>query len=1108
VRFVSPTPFVSALLILSLLAAPALAKKKPKPASSESQAENEGPWKASTFSGLELRGIGPALTSGRIGDFAVHPENHKIYYVAVASGGVWKTINSGTTWTPIFDGESSYSIGCITLDPNNPNVLWVGTGENNSQRSVGYGDGVYKSLNGGKTWKKMGLENSEHIGKIVVDPRDSDTVFVAAQGPLWSAGGDRGLYKTTDGGETWKKVLGPSEHTGVSEVVMDPRDPDLLYATTYQRRRHVWTLINGGPESGIHKSTDGGETWRKVDSGLPSGDVGRIGITVSPAAPDVVYAIVEAAGDGGGFFRSTDRGETWEKRSKYVSGSPQYYQEIFADPVDVDRVYSMDVWMQVTENGGKSFQQIGETHKHVDNHALWIDPEDTDYLLSGCDGGIYETFDRGATWHFKANLPITQFYKASADNATPFYNVYGGTQDNFSLAGPSRTDSEAGITNADWFVTRGGDGFETLADPEDPNIVYAQAQHGRLARFDGKTGERLDIQPQPAAGELGLRWNWDAPLVISPHSASRLYFAANILFRSDDRGSTWKAVSGDLSRQLDRNELEVMGRVWGVDSVSKNRSTSFYGNIVALDESPLVEGLLYVGTDDGLVHVSENGGESWRPLDRVPGVPERTYVNALVASSHDPDTVFGAFNNHKKGDFQPYLLKSEDRGLTWKSIASNLPERGSVYDLAEDHENPDLLFAGTEFGVFFSAQGGSRWVQLKGGIPTVAARDLEIQKRENDLVVGTFGRGFYILDDYTPLRGLSESILEEEAALFSVKDAWAYVPRSPLGLPGKSFQGDSFYVAPNPPFGAIFTYYLKDGLQTLEKQRQEQEKKLADKGEDVAYPSWDALRKEAREPDPMILLTVRDDSGAVVRRLTGPTSPGMHRVAWDLRGAAPDATSLKAPDTSNPFASQPMGPLTIPGTYSVELAKKVGNEITSLGEKQSFRSTPLGAASLPAPDRDELEAFLAKTARLYRALEGALGAADEAKSRLEHVKKALLDTPAADLALLRRAEELANRLRDLEIELEGDAVVSRRYESTPPSISDRVSDLVSGHWETTSAPTATQRQAYRIAGEAFEGVLARLRVLMEQDLAALEGELEAAGGPWTPGRIPHWEIER
>jgi photosystem II stability/assembly factor-like uncharacterized protein len=1069
--------------------------------------QTEGPMSTKTFTGLKLRSIGPALTSGRISDIAVFPGDRSSYFVAVACGGVWKTENSGTTWKPVFDEQGSYSIGCLTIDPQNPFVVWVGTGENNSQRSVGYGDGVYKSLDGSATWKNVGLKNSEHIGKIIIDPRNSDVVYVAAQGPLWSPGGDRGLYKTTDGGRTWQQILKISENTGVSDLVYDPRDPDVLYASAYQRRRHVWTLINGGPESALYKSTDGGKNWRKLENGLPKEDLGRIGLAVSPANPDVVYAIVEAANKAGGFFRSTDRGENWEKRSDYVSGSPQYYQEIICDPVDVNRVYSMDTWMQVTEDGGKTFRKVGEKFKHVDNHALWINPENTAYLLAGCDGGVYESFDRGATWHFKANLPVTQFYKISVDNDTPFYNVYGGTQDNFTLGGPSRTNTIQGISNRDWFVTLGGDGFEPQVDPEDPNIIYSQYQYGGLTRFDKRSGELVDIQPQPGKGEEALRWNWDSALLISPHSHTRIYFAANKIFRSDDRGDTWRAVSPDLTRRIDRNQLPVMGKVWSVDAVAKNKSTSYYGNIVALSESPLQEGLIYAGTDDGLLQVTENGGEAWRKIEKFSGVPDRSYVNSLLASRHDMNTVYAAFNNHKKGDFKPYLLKSVDRGKTWLSINGNLPERGSTYAFAEDHENPNLLFAGTEFGLFFTIDGGKNWIQLKGGLPTIAVRDIALQIRENDLVAGTFGRGFYILDDYTPLRLITPGMLEQEAALFPVKKTWMYIEAAPLGLPDKSFQGDSYFTAPNPPFGAVFTYYLKDEIKTKKKLRRETEEKIEKENGDIRYPDWEELRAEEREEVPAIILTVSDGEGNVVRRLSGPVAAGFQRIAWDLRYPAADPTDLTPPDTDNPFADQPIGPMAVPGTYSVSLAKRADGKVTPLGAPQTFEVIPLGAATLETGDYNALVAFQLKTARLQRAALGAEKAAAEAQTRLNHIKQALTDTPDAGPALAGEARSLETRLKDLLIKLSGDPLISAHSEPAPPSIVDRVQRVVYGHWASTSAPTKTHRDNYKIAAEEFAEVLENLRVLIEVDLKGLEDKMEQSGAPWTPGRVPQWKPE-
>ncbi len=1100
-------PALILTLTLVLPATSAVAKSKKAPAEPP-VAEESSLLTAGTFSGLALREIGPALTSGRVVDLAVDPTNRKRYFAAAAAGGVWRTENAGTTWTPVFDGEGSYSIGCLALDPGNPSVVWVGTGENNSQRSVGYGDGVYKSLDGGASWQRMGLETSEHIGKIVIDPRDTDVVYVAAQGPLWSAGGERGLYKTSDGGATWEAVLTIDEHTGVSDVVLDPRDPDVLYAAAYQRRRRVWTLINGGPGSALYKSTDAGANWRKLESGLPKEEIGRIGLAISPVDPDVLYAIIEAAGEGGGFYRSTDRGATWDKRDDYTSGSPQYYQELVADPVDVDRVYSMDTWMQVTEDGGATWGRVGETTKHVDNHALWIDPEDPDYLLAGCDGGVYESFDRAATWRFLANLPITQFYKIAVDNDTPFYNVYGGTQDNFTLGGPSRTHLAHGISNREWRVTLGGDGFEPQVDPENPDIVYSQWQYGNLNRYDRASGELVDIQPQPAPGEDALRWNWDSALIISPHAPARLYFAAQRVFRSDDRGDTWRPVSGDLTRALDRNQLPVMGKLWSIDAVAKNASTSPYGNVVALSESPLVEGLLYAGTDDGLIQVRAEGQQEWRRVDSFPGVPERTYVHDVEASRHDADTVFAAFNNHKSGDFAPYLMRSTDRGASWSSIAGDLPERGSVYTVAEDHVDPKLLFAGTEFGLFFTVDGGGSWIRLEGGLPTIAVRDLEIQRREEDLVVGTFGRGIWILDDYTPLRGLSEEGLEQDGLLFSPKRAWMFAESIPLGLRGKSFQGDGFYTAANPPHGAVFTYYLKEGLKTRREARREAEKKTEEEGGTVHHPSWEELRAEARQEGPAVVLTVSDADGAVVRRLTGPTGAGFHRVSWDLRYPAPNPVDLGPPGPFNPFSDPTVGPLVVPGTYTVSLASWVDGEETAHGEPRSVETLPLGLATLPAADRAEMLAFQQQTARLQRAVLGAVAAADEAQTRLDHVHRALADTPQADPELARRARQIEQRLRDLRLELSGDRVKRSYREPTPPSLAQRVDRIVSGHWvASTSAPPATQRRAYEIVAEAFGGVLERLRGLVEEDLAQLAQEMEAAGAPWTPGRVPRWQQE-
>jgi photosystem II stability/assembly factor-like uncharacterized protein len=1053
-----------------------------------------------TFAGLRFRSIGPAVTSGRVIAFAVDPNDRAKYYVGVASGGVWKTVNSGTTWTSVFDNEGAFSIGAVALDQKNPATVWVGTGERNSQRSVGYGDGVYRSDDGGRSWKNMGLKKSEHIGRIVIDPRNSDVVYVAAQGPLWSAGGERGLYKTTDGGKTWKAVLTTSDNTGVSDVVMDPSNPDTLYAAVWQRRRHFYTLINGGPESGIYKSTDAGNTWTKLRSGLPPGDLGRIGLDVSPANPNVVYATVEASGQLSGIFRSNDRGATWERTGTSIAQG-MYYGQIIADPKDVDRVYIPNVVFQVSDDGGRTQRPLGERLKHVDNHTIWIDPKNTDYYLVGCDGGVYESFDRGQNWHFKANLPIAQFYDVTTDNDTPFYNVYGGTQDNNSLGGPSRTRNTSGILNSDWILTNGGDGFRSQVDPEDPNIIYAESQNGGLVRFDKRTGERVGIAPFPGKDEESQRINWDAPFIISPHSRTRLYFAGHKLFRSDNRGDDWVAVSGDLTRQLDRNTLPVMGKIWGPDAIAKHQSTALYGNASALAESPKKEGLIYVGTDDGLIQVTEDGGKNWRKIDKFQGVPDMSYVSRVLASQHDTNTVYALFNNHQNGDFQPYILKSADAGKTWTSIKGNLPERGSLYAIAEDHVNPNLLFVGTEFGFFFTVDGGAKWVQMKGGLPTIAVRDIAIQKRENDLVIATFGRGFYVLDDYTPLRQVNAEMLKKDSMLFPVKDALMYV-RSNATFAGS--QGASFYTAPNPPYGAVFVYYLKEAPKTLRQKRQEAEREAERKKQPFRYPTREELRAEAEEEAPALLFTVTDFEGKVVRRINASASQGVQRVAWDFRYAPPSipaTTPQPPPGVTLPegVTLGPQGPLVMPGKYSVTMALKVNGLVTDLPGSQSFNVLVEGKENMSSDDRAKLTEFQRRVSALQRALSGAVEVATTTKTRIGFLKRAAQEAPSANQKLVEEAKALDKKIDEILNELRGGRENS---DIPPPSISSRISNVAGTIRLSTVLPTETQLKNYNIADGEFKPVLERLKTLVDVELPKFEKILESAGAPLTPGRLP------
>ncbi len=1096
-------------LIVSLLAACFLllsnvsfAQKKKRPDSTK--IDNKDPMQASTFSGLAFRSIGPALTSGRIVDLAVNPKDISEYYVASASGGVWKTENAGITFTPIFDGQVSFSIGCVTIDPNNPNVVWVGSGENNNQRVAGYGDGVYKSEDGGKSWKNMGLKNSQHIGMIAIDPGNSDIVFVAAYGPLWNDGGERGIYKTTDGGITWKEVLHVSDHTGFNEIRMDPRNSNVLYAAAHQRQRKVFTYIGGGPESAIYKSTDGGTTWNKIMKGLPENiDLGRIGLAISPVNPDHIFAIVEASDDKGGLYASTDRGASWEKRSSYFT-SGNYYQEIFCDPKDEDKIYAMDTYAKVSDDGGKTFHNLGEKSKHVDNHVIWVDPANTQHMLVGCDGGLYESYDAAKNWDFKANIPVTQFYKVSLDNSFPFYCVYGGTQDNFSLGGPSRTTSANGIVNSDWFITNGGDGFESQADYVDSNIIYAESQYGGIVRYDRKSGEILNIRPIESAGEAPYRWNWDAPLLISQHDHKRLYFASNKIFRTDDQGNTWEEISPDLSRGIDRNKLTVMGRVWSVDAVAKNGSTDHYGQVTTIAESPLDENILYAGTDDGLIHVTTDGGKSWTKIDNIPGVPERTYINEIIASAHNKNVAYAAINHHRYGDFKPYLFKTSDAGKTWAAIQNNLPERGTVYCVAEDPKNANLLFAGTEFGVFFSIDGGAKWIQLKGGLPPVAIKDMEIQKRDNDLVVATFGRGYYVLDDYAPLRTLSGSDLDKTAFLSPTRNSWMFIESHPLGLRGKAFQGESYWNAPNPVPGSMFTYYLKDDIKTLKEKRQEAEKQKIKNNIPPYYPAIDSLRLEDAESEPYLLLTVYDESGNAVRHLKAPAKKGMHRIVWDFRTDTKDPINFTSFNEENVFGSPPKGIFVIPGNYKVSMDKFENGSYTQLVSPQSFKIEALNMASMTASDKKVLYAFGKKASELNRAVDGTNAYSDELENKLKYIKEAVLKTPSINEDIIETITGLESRLNEVDIKLNGDAILLKREFDAPPSINGRVSSIMDGMLTTTAGATNTFITSYNDAAKEFEPVLQEVKAI-DAEVKKLELLLEKNNAPYTPGRLPDWK---
>ncbi|MBA2687477.1 MAG: glycosyl hydrolase [Gemmatimonadaceae bacterium] len=1014
------------------------------------------------------RPIGPAITSGRIVDFAI-PEGPvdrisrpgQIIYAASASGGVWRTVNGGTTWEPIFDKYGSSSIGDIAVAPSNPDLLWVGTGESNNQRSSSWGDGVYKSENSGKTWTHMGLRTSQHIGRIVIHPTKPDIVFVASAGPLWASGGERGLYKTTDGGKSWKAVIKINEHTGVTDVIMEPGNPDVMYAAAFQRQRKAYSFVGGGPESAIYKSTDGGETWTKLTEGLPKVDVGRIGLDVSRSRPGTVYATIE--NKGAEIYRSDDYGASWRKMGNGNS-FPWYMGQIRVDPKNPERIYHMGVPLQVSEDGGRTFRSIG-TGAHVDHHALWIDPTDSDHFVNGNDGGVYVSRDRGVTMDWSPNLPVSQYYAIATDMREPYYFVYGGLQDNGSWAGPSRTRNRQGITNNDWYKTTGGDGFQAAIDPTDHNVVYGEWQEGSILRYDVRTGEQKTIRPEPAFGEKPFRWNWNAPILVSPHDHKTIYFGANFLFKSTSRGDAWERLGGDLTRQLNRDTLPLMGKKdWKKTAVARHAGVAEFGNISTIDESPLRRGVLFVGTDDGLVQISRDDGKTWDKVSSFPGVPSLTYVSRVVASKHEEGTVYVTLDNHRSNDFKPYIVKSTDYGKTWTSISSNLPANGSVQVIREHHRTPKLLFAGTEFGAFYSSNGGTTWAKLPNNLPTVAVHDIVIHPRENDLVIGTHGRGIYILDDITPLEKMAEASASAGAYLFPAKPVTLYNENSSFpGGRGAAAEGERTFAAPNPAFGSSLTYFIRDSIA---------------RGQEVT-------------------LGIFDSTGKKVRDLTTSSKQGMHRVTWDLRLApayiAPRGTAANR---------QPRGAFVLPGRYTAKLSIGRGASATVRETVVEVRADPL--VQLTAPEYRDLHAMRIRAGQAQASVQAAVRSAEQIKTQVGEARTALRSSTGSEAlnaegtAIEKEVDDILTKLRGRDDSTPADDVDDRSR--SEPSIQSRVDDVAGNIGGVTSPATQIQRETLDRAIADLQRESAKLNALITTRIPPFYQQLDTAGVPWSLGR--------
>jgi len=1048
------------------------------------------------FNGLTFRSLGPALTSGRIADIAIHPKNENLWYVAVGSGGVWKTENSGTTWKPIFDKESSYSIGCVTIDPNNSHTIWVGTGENVGGRHVGFGDGIYKSEDDGKTWQNSGLKKSDHISKIIIHPENPDIIWVAAQGPLWSKGGERGIYKSEDGGKIWTKTLGDTVWTGATDLLLDTSNPDVLYAATWDRHRTVAAYLGGGPGSGIHKSTDGGNSWTKLTNGIPSSNLGKIGLAMSHFNPDVIYAAIELDRKKGGVFISTNKGASWTKQSDAVSGGtgPHYYQELYESPHHEGTLYLMSNYVQISKDHGKTFTQMNEDKKHVDSHAMAFKGSDPNYVLFGTDGGLYESFDLTKSWKYINNLPVTQYYKLAVDDSTPFYNIYGGTQDNGSHGGPSRTISKAGISNADWWITLGSDGHQSAVEPGNPNITYGEYQQGRLFRIDQTTGEKLLIQPQPKEGDPFERFNWDAPILVSPHNPTRLYFASQRVWKSENRGDSWISISNDLTRNQNRIALSIMGKQQSWDNAWDVRAMSNYNTITSLTESPLQEGLIYAGTDDGIMQVTENGGETWRKimLGSISGIPSTAFVNDVRADLFDASIVYAVLDNHKYGDYKPYLIKSIDKGRTWFSINGNLPKTLITWRLVQDHIKKDLLFAATEFGIYVTNNGGKQWLKLQGGLPTISFRDITIQRREDDLVAASFGRGFYVLEDISVFRDFNMSSKTEDVSLFDIKPAYWYIQKDEI-----YGQGNSKYVAKNSPFGAVFTYFLPEKIESLKSKRQNSEKDKTKTNAEIKFLGWDVLEKERQQEEPSIILTIMDSNGKIMNRVEGTNKVGFNRVNWNLSYPDRSGEKLKPKKVVDPWSDNTL--LATPGNYTVTLSKKVDGKIIELAAPQSFKVIPLKEGALKGASHDAIKDFIEEHIEFQEDLNVTSFTLSKQLLKVDAMKRASDKAIRPSNELTDKIYKARKTLLAIEKELKGDKTKADIGERSNPTPGDANSIGISAS-QTTYGPTPNHKAAVDRAKKQLAQIKTKLNAVIKNELVDVIQLLKTAGAPWIEGQ--------
>ena len=991
---------------------------------------------AQATAALEFRAIGPTIMGGRVADLAVVESDPRIFYVGVATGGVWKTENAGITFTHVFKDEETASVGDVTVAPSNANVVWVGTGEPQNRQSSPWGNGVYRSTDAGRTWTHLGLADTHHISRIQVHPRDPDVAYVAAMGHLWGANPERGVYRTTDGGDSWEQVLFVDDNTGAIDLAMDPADPRTLFVAMYQRQRRAWGFNGGGPGSGIYRTTDGGDTWTELTDGLPEGDKGRIGLDIYRGDGNIVLALVEAdarapgqgfggGGGGGGrdqkngVYRSTDRGESWEQVST-TNNRPMYYSQIRVDPNDPERIYLGGSSLYRSSDGGWNFTPDAAADVHSDHHALWIDPADSDHLILGGDGGVSVSWDRSDNWYQLRNLPIGQFYEIGVDMRDP-YHVCGGLQDNGSWCAPSDTWSNQGIRTRDWYNVGSGDGFFTVMHPSNPELMFAESQGGNLTRVNLATGERARIRPLPRPDdddeERDLRWNWDSPVLLSAHDDQVVYAGSNILFKSSDLGQSWEEISPDLTYGIDRDTLMLMGVAGGDPQMSRNDGQSSYGNLTAIAESPLDPAVLYAGSDDGRLQVTRDGGATWTDVTRnVGGLPPHTYVTRIVASRAAAGEVFAVFDGHRSDDFAPYIYASGNHGDNWERITDGLPAT-SMNALAQHPTAHNLLFAGSEVGVHFSIDGGANWHPLGNGLPTVPVDDIVVHPRDNDLVIGTHGLGIWIMDDITPLEGLGSEVMAASAHLYPVRRATSYNQYRPQGwTPG-------IYEAPNPPAGARIRYHLESAMDS-------------------------------------VAITIADGAGTVVRELKGGADAGLNEVIWDLRL------------TEDGADGEPMdpGPRVLPGSYRVALAAGADTLETSAEVRLDPRVT-ISRSNLMARHDAMMDS--------YR-LSGAVG---DANDRIESMTEQL--------------DAVEERVDDAEEAPEGLTEEIEAFREALDEVDEELGDVSGGAsvWGTiqssSSPPTADQLWQTDRTWEELPALIERVNGMLAERLPALHARVYA-----------------